>query len=72
LLSIYEYLSVAKFYELTRAEADIRAARRLSDVPSVHPQLTDDAAVVSPGSGAAVAVVREKLGATAAVAEAAT
>ena len=33
LLAIYEYLSVAKYGELRRAEADQRAARTLSDVP---------------------------------------
>ena len=33
LLAIYEYLSVAKHLELKRAEADLRQARALSDVP---------------------------------------
>src|SRR5205814_7004265 len=36
LLAIYEYLSVAKYKELRRAEADQRAARQLSAVPAVQ------------------------------------
>src|SRR3954453_14954378 len=36
LLAIYEYLSVAKYKELCRAEADQRAARQLSAVPAVQ------------------------------------
>jgi glycosyltransferase involved in cell wall biosynthesis len=34
LLSIYEYLSVAKYYELRRAEEDLHSASKLSAVPS--------------------------------------
>jgi hypothetical protein len=37
LLGIYEYLSVAKYYELRRAEDDVRHARALSAVPSFLP-----------------------------------
>jgi hypothetical protein len=36
LLAIYEYLSVAKFHELKRAQDDQRKARSLSAVPAVH------------------------------------
>jgi glycosyltransferase involved in cell wall biosynthesis len=36
LLSIYEYLSVSKYKELRRAEADARAARQLSAVPALN------------------------------------
>ena len=36
LLAIYEYLSVAKYQELRRAEADQKAARSLSAVPQAH------------------------------------
>jgi glycosyltransferase involved in cell wall biosynthesis len=39
LLAIYEYLSVAKYKELRRAEDDQRAARQLSAVPAVQVQL---------------------------------
>ena len=35
LLAIYEYLSVAKFYELTRAQEDVRSSRKLSAVPEM-------------------------------------
>ena len=35
LLAIYEYLSVAKYHELKRAEADQLAARQLSAVPAI-------------------------------------
>lgn len=34
LLAIYEYLSVSKYYELKRAEEDIRKSRQMSSVPS--------------------------------------
>ncbi len=37
LLAIYEYLSVAKYYELKRAEEDVRKSRQLSSVPSFDP-----------------------------------
>lgn len=36
LLAIYEYLSVAKYYELKRAEEDQHSAKKLSAVPSLH------------------------------------
>jgi hypothetical protein len=36
LLAIYEYLSVAKYHELKRAEDDQRKARQLSAVPAVQ------------------------------------
>lgn len=36
LLAIYEYLSVAKFKELRRAEADARSAKQLSAVPALN------------------------------------
>jgi hypothetical protein len=36
LLAIYEYLSVTKYYELKRAEEDVRSARKLSAVPEMH------------------------------------
>ncbi|HEX3356473.1 MAG TPA: glycosyltransferase family 2 protein [Tepidisphaeraceae bacterium] len=38
LLSIYEYLSVAKYHELKRAEEDHRKARLLSAVPAINIQ----------------------------------
>lgn len=38
LLSIYEYLSVAKYYELARADADRRKVQGLSDVPPAIPE----------------------------------
>jgi hypothetical protein len=41
LLAIYEYLSVAKFHELKRAEDDQRKARQLSAVPAVKLQSTN-------------------------------
>lgn len=34
LLAIYEYLSVAKYYELKRDEEDVRKSRQMSSVPS--------------------------------------
>jgi glycosyltransferase involved in cell wall biosynthesis len=37
LLAIYEYLSVAKYYELRRAEDDIRKSRQMSSVPALAP-----------------------------------
>src|SRR4029079_15780964 len=40
LLAIYEYLSVAKYTELKRAEEDQRMARQLSAVPEVNFNLT--------------------------------
>jgi glycosyltransferase involved in cell wall biosynthesis len=35
LLSIYEYLSVTKYYELKRTEEDVRKARQMSSVPGM-------------------------------------
>lgn len=35
LLAIYEYLSVAKYYELRRAEEDARRSRQMSSVPAL-------------------------------------
>ena len=57
LLAIYEYLSVSKYKELKRAEADARSARRLSAVPALNwnarvkqlPQPQDAPVIVSAG-----------------------
>lgn len=35
LLAIYEYLSVSKYYELRRAEEDVRRSRQMSSVPAL-------------------------------------
>lgn len=47
LLAIYEYLSVAKYTELRRAEVDARMARQLSAVPEVRINLPSPAARTS-------------------------
>jgi len=52
LLAIYEYLSVAKYTELRRAELDQRMARQLSAVPEVNFTLAQtSAAAATNGNG---------------------
>jgi hypothetical protein len=51
LLGIYEYLSVAKYHELKRAEEDQRNARSMSAVPAVQIQYAVDADFVKGNRG---------------------
>jgi len=51
LLAIYEYLSVAKYTELRRAEDDQRMARQLSAVPEVNFEIGAAPAALANGNG---------------------